>query len=96
MTPMMKIVHPAAEDVTLAFSVAARMPSLRGARVGVINNSKHMAQEFLEALEDVLRREYGVEAFERYEKLNAAIPMPPAVLQRFVESCDAMVHGVAD
>jgi hypothetical protein len=55
-----------------------------------------MAAEFLEALEGELRKHYGVEIIGRYEKLNAAIPSPPAVIQRFVESCDAIVHGVGD
>lgn len=96
MAPTIKIVHPAAEDVRIEFSLAPRLASLQGARIGIINNSKHMAAEFLEALEPLLRRRYGVESFERHEKFNAAIPAPPDVMQRFVESCDAIVHGVAD
>ena len=96
MAHTVKIVNPAAEGVTAAFSLAARLPTLQGARVGIVNNSKHMAAEFLAALEIALRKDYGVETFERYEKLNAAIPSPPEVIQRFVESCDAVVHGVAD
>jgi hypothetical protein len=94
--PTVRIVNPAAEDVSVHFSLAARLPSLRGTRIGVINNSKHMASEFLETLEVLLRKQYGVEHFDRYEKLNAAIPSPPDLIQRFVESCDAVVHGVAD
>jgi len=96
MTNWISIVNPTAEDVILQYALAARLPSLKGARLGVINNSKHMAAEFLDALEGQLRREYGVEIAERYQKLNAAIPSPPAVIQRFVESCDAIVHGVGD
>lgn len=96
MVDTVRIVNPEAEEVSVEFSLAGRLPSVRGTRIGVINNSKYMAAEFLDALEIVLRKEYGVEAFERYEKLNAAIPMPPAVIQRFVESCDAIVHGVGD
>lgn len=93
---VLMIVNPAAEDVSIQFLLAARLPSLQGTRIGVINNSKHMAAEFLEALEALLRKRYGVEHFDRYKKLNAAIPSPPEVIQRFAESCDAVVHGVAD
>jgi hypothetical protein len=96
MPSWIKIVNPTAQDVIVEYALAARLPSLQGARIGVINNSKHMAAEFLEALEGQLRTHYGVEITERYEKLNAAIPAPPAVIQRFVESCDAIVHGVGD
>jgi hypothetical protein len=91
-----KIVNPTAQDVIVEYGLAARLSSLRGARIGIIDNSKHMAAEFLEALEGELRKHYGVEITGRYEKLNAAIPSPPAVIQRFVESCDAIVHGVGD
>jgi hypothetical protein len=96
MTSWIKIVNPTAQDVIVEYALAARLPSLQGARIVFINNSKHMAAEFLEALEGQLRTQYGVEITERYEKLNAAIPSPPAVIQRFVESCDAIVHGVGD
>jgi len=96
MTSWITIVNPTAENVIVEYSLAARLPSLQGARIGIINNSKHMAAEFLEALEVQLRTQYRVEVTERYEKLNAAIPSPPAVIQRFVESCDAIVHGVGD
>jgi hypothetical protein len=96
MPSWIKIVNPTAQDVIVEYALAARLPSLQGARIGVINNSKHMAAEFLEALEGQLRTHHGVEITERYEKLNAAIPSPPVVIQRFVESCDAIVHGVGD
>ncbi|HEV3350434.1 MAG TPA: hypothetical protein VHC93_25300 [Methylomirabilota bacterium] len=96
MPSWIKIVNPTAQDVIVEYTLAARLPALQGARIGIINNSKHMAAEFLEALEGQLQAHYRVEITERYEKLNAAIPSPPAVIQRFVESCDAIVHGVGD
>jgi hypothetical protein len=52
------IVNPAAEGVAAVFSLAPRLPTLQGARVGVVNNSKHMAAEFLAALEIALRKDY--------------------------------------
>jgi hypothetical protein len=94
--PSVRLVSPIAEDVPVQFSLAGRLPALQGTRIGMINNSKHMAAEFLETVEALLRKQYGVEHFERYEKLNAAIPSPPEVIQRFVESCDAVIHGVGD
>jgi hypothetical protein len=37
-----------------------------------------------------------VKEFEFYRKAHASVPIPSEVLQRFVASCDAVVHGVAD
>src|SRR5207245_1419149 len=44
------IVNPAAEDVTERLTPAPRIASLRGARVALIDNSKHNADRFLDTL----------------------------------------------
>jgi len=90
------IVHPAAEDVARPLALASRLPSLRGARLGVIDNSKHNAEAFLRTLETILTRDYGIERVERYRKASPSIPTPPEILVRLAQSCDALVHGVAD
>lgn len=94
--PRLIVVHPAAEDVARQLGLAARLSSLRGARLGVIDNSKHNADTFLDTLQELLAREYGVERVERYRKASPSIPTPPEILARLAESCDALVHGVAD
>jgi hypothetical protein len=90
------IVHPAAEDVSARLAPAPRLASLRGVRVGLIDNSKHNAGAFLDALAARLARDHGIAGVERYRKASPSIPTPPEVLARLVASCDALVHGVAD
>ena len=90
------IVHPAAEDVARHLALAPRLPSLRGARLALIDNSKHNADAFLRTLETILTRDYGVERVERYRKTSPSVPTPPEILGRLAESCDALVHAVAD
>ena len=90
------IVVPAAEDVTERVAVAARPASLRGARVALIDNSKHNADRFLDTLATLLVRDHGVAKLERYRKVSASVPTPPEVLHRLLEASDAAVHGVAD
>ena len=90
------IVHPAAEDAARQLTLAQRLPSLQGARLALIDNSKHNADAFLNSLETILTRDYGVEHVERYRKGSPSIPTPPEILTRLAESCDALVHGVAD
>ena len=92
----MTVVHPAAEDVVRQLGLAPRLPSLRGARLALIDNSKHNADAFLQTLETILTRDYGVERVERYRKTSPSVPTPPEILARLAESCDALVHGVAD
>lgn len=90
------IVNPAAEDITERFPLALRVASLVGARVALIDNSKHNADRFLDTLATLLVRDHGVAKIERYRKVSASVPTPPEVLSRLLEGSDAAVHGVAD
>ena len=92
----MIVVHPAAEDVARQLGLAPRLPSLRGARLGLIDNSKHNADRFLQTLDAVIPSQDRFERVERYRKASPSIPTPPEILARLAESCDALVHGVAD
>ena len=67
-----------------------------GVRIGLIDNSKHMAGVFLAELGRALRERHKVAAIEVYRKANASIPAPPEVLRRLAAGCDGIVHGVAD
>jgi len=90
------IVSPIAEDATERLTPAPRVASLEGARVALIDNSKHNADRFLDTLATLLVRDHGVAKIERYRKVSASVPTPPEVLSRLLEASDAAVHGVAD
>jgi len=93
---MITIVDPAAEIETESRSIAPRLKSLQGARIGIIDNTKHMANRFLDATKALLETQYHVSGFEYYRKFSASVPTPPEVIERMAKSCDAIVHGVAD
>ena len=90
------IVNPAAEDVTERLALAPGVGSLQGARIALIDNSKHNADRFLDTLAAVLVRDHGVAKIERYRKASPSVPTPPEVLHRLLQASDAAVHGVAD
>ena len=90
------IVDPAAEIQSVALSTASRLSSLKGARIGIVDNAKHMALPLLKELEIVLATEYGASSFNYYRKDNASIPMPLESMATMAASSDAVVHGVAD
>ena len=90
------VVDPAAEDTAPRSETAPRLKTLTGAHVGLIDNSKHMAEELLREVESLLRSRYGVATFSRYRKRNPSVPTPPEVVDDLVSRCDAIVHGVAD
>jgi len=93
-----KIVDPAAEidPGAKTLAVATRLKSLKGARIALIDNTKHMANRFLDAAQALLKSRYQVAGFECYRKFSASVPTPPEILDRLAGSCDALIHGVAD
>ena len=95
-TDMLRIVDPAAEIETTSVAIAPRLETLRGKRVALIDNTKHNADRFLEATRELLEHKYGVAGFEYFRKFSASVPTPPEVVDRLTQSCDALVHGVAD
>lgn len=90
------IVDPAAELQSVTLSIAPRLTSLKDARIGIVDNAKHMALPLLKELESVLTAEYGASSFNYYRKDNASIPMPTDSMAVMAASSDAVVHGVAD
>ena len=95
-TQSITVIDPAAEDAVSALALVPRLKSLTGARIGLIDNSKHMASELLDAVEELLKSRYQVKLFKRYRKNNPSVPTPFDILTGLIGSCDAIVHGVAD
>jgi hypothetical protein len=94
-SPQIVIVNPAAEVETVSRTMAPRLHSLDGIRLGLVDNSKHMAAETLKALEAILRAK-GIASFETYRKDNPSVAMPAEMIAGMAARCDAVVHGVAD
>lgn len=91
------IVDPAAElDAKAGEALAPRRRGLQGARIVLVDNSKHMAAEVLDEVEAQLKARFGVAEVARHRKPNPSIPTPPEVLSKFATSYHGLVHGVAD
>jgi len=93
---MLRLVDPVGEAQTANIAIAPRLDTLRGKRVALIDNTKHNANTFLAATRELLEHRYGVASFEYFRKYSASVPTPPDVIAQLTQSCDALVHGVAD
>ena len=91
---MLTIVHPAAEGVLPEERPHPRLERMQGARVGLIDNSRHNSDRFMDNLKLLLGEE-GVDTV-LVRKANPSIPMDPAKMDALLAQCDAVVHGVAD
>ncbi len=89
------VLHPASEDVA-RHRLADRLPSLHGTTVGLIDNSLHNSNVYLEELGRVLQERYGVTRTVTYSKPNQSVPVPSEVMDELARECDAIVGAVAD
>jgi hypothetical protein len=91
-----EVLSPAAAKSDNAVSLAARVPTLEGRVVGLLNNSKSGSRPFLDRVEELLRREHGVGRIIRYDKKAAALPIPDEMLAAATAECDVVINGIAD
>ena len=90
------VLSPAAATSGSAVPLAARVTTLEGRVVGLLNNSKSGTRPFLDRVEELLRREHGVSKIIRYDKNAAALPIPDEMLEAAIRECDVVVNGIAD
>lgn len=81
---------------TLDASFAARLTDLRGKRVGLVDNSKSRAGQFLDAVTTILDSQYGFSNVVRHRKPSASKPIAPEVITEFAKICDLVITGVGD
>ena len=91
----LQVLDPTAEDVAVAATDAARLTSLRGRAVALLDNGKIRVQELLDHMEDILRVEHGVARVIRLKKPDASRPAPTEVVAD-MKAADAVISAVGD
>jgi hypothetical protein len=75
---------------------ATRPASLKGARVGLLINTKQNAAPFLHEVGRLLVENHGVASVTRRTKLNFAVPESDDVIKEMAAGADVIVTGVGD
>jgi hypothetical protein len=91
-----QILDPRAEDVAEELGLSPKLPSLQGKVVGLLENRKFHADNFLQELQEVLVRNYGAKRVVYATKFSYSAPCAPETLDSLVAECDVIVHGIAD
>jgi hypothetical protein len=76
---------------TATHALAPRLTTLRGARIGILDNHKEFADIVLRGIAQRLQREHGVE-LTYWRKDYLGKPSPFA--QDMAAGCDAVINGV--
>lgn len=82
---------PTGDIDTHTKKLAPRLKTLRGARIGILDNCKEFADVVLRGVADVLQREHGATVnFWRKSYLGIASPFA----KEMAADCDAVINGV--
>jgi hypothetical protein len=67
------VTNPVAQTATVSFPLAKRVPSLKGARVGLWWNEKPGGEVALEHAGKLLQDQFGVSLFRQYQNFPAPL-----------------------
>lgn len=89
-----ELYDPTADPRGLSASLAPRLQSLAGKKVGILDNSKANAGTLMLAVAERLRERYGVTDVVKRQKPVAGPPKPEVV--DALAQCDFVLVGSAD
>jgi hypothetical protein len=86
----------ATRPATAAAPRAQRRADLRGARIGLLINTKQNAEPFLEEVGRLLVERYGAAGVLARTKVNFAQPAPADLVKEMAAGADVIVTGIGD
>ena len=82
---------PTGDLATAAGKLAPRLATVRGMRIGILDNCKEFADVVLRGVAQVLERDHGA-SVRFWRKSYLGIPSPFA--REMAAGCDAVINGV--
>jgi len=90
------IFDPTAQVKVQAISFAPRPKSLRGVRIGLVENTKFNSDKVLLKIAAILEEKHGARSHIIRSKSNAGVPVHQEIIDEFVENCDVVISGIGD
>ncbi len=92
---MAVIFDPTAPPKRRLEHLAVRPESLAGKVVGLLDIGKPKGDLFLEAVGELLRKNYGAREVVYFKKPTHAKPAPSEMAEEIARRCDVVVEGLA-
>jgi hypothetical protein len=89
------LIHPGDERVPRAEAPPARLSSLAGKKIGLLDISKPGGSFFLDRVETILRERYGVADVVRARKPTFSKNAPPQIIEQ-LRGLHAVIEALAD
>jgi hypothetical protein len=92
----MEILDPTVEPRKQPLTFVARPDSLKGLRIGLVENTKYNSDRLLKKIGDVLVAEYGATETKMWRKHNAGVPAHDEIIEEAKRGVDVVVAGIGD
>ena len=94
--PKLILISPVNEAVVAESMLAPRLSTLRGKRVGLLDNSKSKADKILDTVAAILDAQYDFTDIVCHRKPSASKPASPEAIDELASTCDLVIVGVGD
>ena len=91
-----EILDPTVEPRRQPLTYVARPDSLKGKRIGLVENTKYNSDKLLVKIGDILVHDYGAAGARMWRKRNASVPAHEEIIEEVRKTCDVVVAGVGD
>ena len=91
-----QILDPTTEVAGRRIAYARRPQSLKGLRVGLIDNTKHNSDQLLMRIADILEKEHGTKSRVIRRKKSSGAAPHAEIIEEYKANCDVIVAGVGD
>ena len=92
----LQIYDPTTEVTGRHINFVQRPKSLRGLRIGLVDNTKHNSDQILLRIAGILEKEHGAQAHVIRKKKSAGAAPSPEMITEYKANCDVIVAGVGD
>lgn len=91
-----QIYDPTTEVSSRKINFVPRPKSLKGLRIGLVDNTKHNSDQLLMRIAAILEKEHGAQSHVIRKKKSAGAAPSPEMIAEYKQNCDIIVAGVGD
>ncbi|MBI2527749.1 MAG: hypothetical protein HYV93_17420 [Candidatus Rokubacteria bacterium] len=91
-----EILDPTVEPRLQPLTYVARPESLKGRRIGLVENTKFNSDRLLRKIGDILVHEYGAAEARMWRKRNSSVPAHDEIIDEAKRGVDVVVAGIGD
>ena len=91
-----RVFDPTNRNAEQEIRLAPRPVSLRGLRIGLVENTKYNSSALLTRIAAILEKEYGAKSHILRSKRNPAAPVDEKTIEEFKTGVDVAIAGIGD